>query len=805
MQGSNSVPSAGAEPTGPERVVQPAASRRRGGGRRHSGPGLGPGLGSVLALLGVSAVALATGGVLRAVGAGPAANAAWTAVGAAGAALALWETVQALRQGRFGVDVIAVLALVGAILAGESLASAVIAIMVMTGRVLEAWASDRARRNLRLLLERAPTSVRRYTQGALETVEVTAVVPGDLVMVTTGEVVPVDGRLVSAALLDESALTGEPLPVERAVGEPVQSGVANAGAPFDLRATARADDSAYSALVRLVRSAEASRAPSVRLADRYALWFLLFTLALAGGGWVLGGVGRAVAILVVATPCPLILGVPVALVAGLSRAARHGVVVKSGAALERLAACTTVLLDKTGTVTSGQPTVTQVASSGAFSPEEVLRLAGCLEQASAHVLAGAVVRAAVARGLVLSLPQSFEEVHGSGARGSVDGRSVSVGNREWVGLRPGPVPAWAAAAHRRSRVERALLVYVAVDGGAQGVMVLEDPVRVDAARTVRSLRSRGIKRVVMVTGDRDEVAQTVGEAIGVDQVYAQCTPGMKLQVVEAEKKLAPTMMVGDGINDAPALALADVGVAMASRGATVSSEGADVVLTVDRFSRMGEARSIANRARGVAAQSAAAGMALSLVAMVVASWGVLPALWGALLQEVIDVAAISNALRALRPARDELRLSSSEKSLTSRFRTEHQAIEAATDRLRVVADRLAGDRLTAGAGPAMDDVSQVYSLLVTKVVPHEEAEEQLLYPVIDQLLGGTDPTGPMSRAHVEISTQVRRLGDILGTMADAPPDEADLAELRRALYGLEAVLRLHTAQEEEHYLSLGQD
>ncbi|MBO0714339.1 MAG: heavy metal translocating P-type ATPase, partial [Acidimicrobiales bacterium] len=327
------------------------------------------------------------------------------------------------------------------------------------------------------------------------------------------------------------------------------------------------------------------------------------------------------------------------------------------------------------------------------------------------------------------------------------------------------------------------------------------PLRPDAARTIRALRTSGIERIVMVTGDRAEVADTVGAAIGVDQVLAERSPAEKLEVVRAERRSSPTVMVGDGVNDAPALALADVGVAIGARGATASSEAADVVLSVDRLDRVGEARRLALRTRRIALESVIAGMAMSLAAMAAAGLGLLPAVWGAILQEAIDVAVILNALRALRPVASESPLVGSDAALAKRFREEHRHVRADLERVRQAADSLG----RGSPSRAMTQLREVHDLLVAQVVPHEQAEEKLLYPAVDRALGGTHPTGPMSRAHVEIAHQTRRLGQLLDDIGPGEPDEQDIVELRRLLYGLHAVLGLHTTQEEESYLSLGEE
>src|SRR5664279_2605062 len=743
---------------------------------------------------------LVGGGLLHWAGLGAVGNLVWIIAAGCGIALSLYSMVESLLVGRLGVDVIALLALVGAVAVGEYLAGAVISLMLASGRDLEGWAAGQARRELQALLERAPKSAHRYQDGGLVVIALDQVIPGDLLLVASGEVVPVDGSLVSAsAVLDESALTGEPLPVERSLGDRVRSGVVNAGSPLDLRATTSAADSTYAGVVRLVAEAERSQAPVVRLADRYALGFLAVTLVAAGIAWSVGGASRAVAVLVVATPCPLILAAPVALVSGLSRAAKRGVIVKGGAVLERIATCTTLLIDKTGTMTVGHPVLTEIVCAESVPAGRVLQLAASLDQVSPHVLASAVVQSALEQKCELSLPEGAEEIPGQGIRGTVTGHRVAVGKASWSGVTGAPT--WARSARRKARLDGALTVFVGIDGVPAGVLVFDDPLRPDAARTLRSLRRNGIARIVMVTGDRTEVAETIGAVIGVDEVLAERSPAEKLDTVRLETQRAPTMMVGDGINDAPALALADVGVALGARGATAASEAADVVLTVDRLDRLGEAAAIARRTRQIAIESMVAGMGLSLAAMGVAAVGLLPAVWGAILQEVIDVAVILNALRALRGGVTETRLGEKDSLLTQRFQEEHLAIRRDINRLHEVADALGS--LTPKA--ALEEVQSVQRMLIEEVQPHEEAEEQELYPALGRFFGGSDPMATMSRAHIEITHQIHRLGQLIDDIGPNGVDEVDLTELRSLLYGLYAILKLHTAQEDENYLSLADE
>ncbi|HWS46112.1 MAG TPA: heavy metal translocating P-type ATPase [Acidimicrobiia bacterium] len=753
-------------------------------------------LGSVFLV--VALAGLAGGGVLYVLGEGDAADVVWAITTALGLAPATWWVIDAARHRRLGVDVMAVLALAGTLVVGEYFAGALITVMLATGRLLESRAAARARRELGALLERAPRVAHVYTGGEIVTSGIATVRPGDLLLVKPGEVLPVDGLIErNVAVVDESALTGEPLPVEHPIGDAVRSGTVNAGGPFDVRATTSAAESTYAGIVRLVSEAQASSAPFVRLADRYAGVFLVVSLTLAGVAWLASGeLARAVAVLVVATPCPLILAAPIAIVSGLSRAARLGVVVKGGAALEQLARGEVLLFDKTGTITRGRPTLTDIVPAGTMPSDEILRLAASLDQVSPHVLAAAVVRAARERGLELSLPANVEEVAGHGVRGAVEGRRVAVGKASWVG--PPVTERWARAVRRRAELDAALTVFVEVDGVVAGVLLFDDPVRPDAARTIRALRRDGVRRIVMVTGDREEAALAVGTVIGVDDVLAERTPAEKVEAVRIERRSGPTIMVGDGINDAPALALADVGVAVGARGATASSEAADVVLTVDRLDRLGEALVVARRSRRLAVQSVVWGIGLSGTAMVVAAFGYLPAAWGALLQEAIDVAVMLNALRALHSDARVRRLDAEDAALTRQFSAEHRVLRPDISRLREVADALG----ETSPEVALSMVRDVHRFLVEELEPHEEAEDALLYPVLARLLGGTDPTGTMSRAHVEIAHLIRRLGRVIDGIDAAGPDADDLVELRRLLYGLHAVLELHFAQEDEGYLSL---
>ena len=459
--------------------------------------------------------------------------------------------------------------------------------------------------------------------------------------------VPVDGAVAAGvAVLDQSALTGESLPVQRRAGDAAMSGSTNVGDAFDLTASHRAEESTYAGIVRLVEAAQHSRAPMARMADRYAILFLAVTVALAGGAWAFTADPiRAVAVLVVATPCPLILAVPVAIVSGLSRAAKLGILIKGGKAIEKLAAVRAMVIDKTGTLTLGEARIVATEVPDGAAPDEVLRLAASLDQASKHIIAQTIVAAARDAGIALAVPAEVMETPGEGIAGRVEGHAVVVGGPRFVAGRIGDS---ARALFERARAPGAVAVAVAVDGKPAGLMILSDALRAGTEQLLRSLRGLGIERIVLATGDRHEVASFISAGLSIDSVRSELTPDQKILVVLSERKNGPVMMIGDGVNDAPALAAADLGVAMGAKGAAASAEAADVVLLVDQLDRILPAIRIARRSRLIAWQSVAAGIGLSVAAMIAAAFGYLPPVEGALLQEVIDVAVIFNALRALR-------------------------------------------------------------------------------------------------------------------------------------------------------------
>ena len=718
---------------------------------------------------------------------------------AAGTAPVAFELFVSIVRGvlakKFGVDAVALVAMVAALALRQSLPAIVIAIMYSGGGVLEDVAVSRAERNLRSLIQRAPRIAHRLSQSRVEDAAVDDVCVGDRILVQSGEVIPVDGFVHSAlAIVDESALTGEPIPVQRERGEPVQSGTVNAGDPFEMEASAPAKESVYAGIIRLVGAAGSAKAPFLRLADKYSAFLFPVSLAAAVAAWRLSGdPERGLAVLVAATPCPLILAAPVAFIAGVARAAGCGILVKGGGPLESLARIRTVLFDKTGTLTVGGARLTAVEAPHGQNRDEVLQIAASLEQVSRHVLAKAVIEAAKSRGLRLDLPSDVHETAGIGLEGSLAGRHVVVGSKRLVYADRKP-DAWALRALRRASWRSALSVFVSIDSKPIGALLLADELRSGARRAVSGLRSAGVERIIMTTGDRIESAETIGVALDLDAVLAERDPADKLAAVVAERQTRPVAMVGDGINDAPALAAADVGIAMGAGGASASSEAADVVILTDAIERVPEAFVIAKRTRAIALQSILAGMSLSGIAMLLAGIGLLTPVASALTQEAIDVAVILNALRALSAGRKAGRRKKG-KTLPTDLNLGHEEMNLGLDRLRDVADAL--DESEGSTAIAL--VREANKIVSDKIVLHERNDEGVIYPQLGKLAQERYALGALSRAHREIVHLAKLLQ---GTLDEATLGEIDkywIRDAQRLIESIETLVRMHNAQEDDVY------
>ena len=584
----------------------------------------------------------------------------------------LWETVTQLARGEFGVDVIALLAIGGALLLQQYLAGAIIVLMLSGGTALEAFALRRARSSLSALAERAPRRAHIRSGDALETVSADVIEAGEGVVVLPGELVPVDGVVTAgSASVSEADLTGEPLPVRKDPGALVLSGSVNLDGVLDVRATRRSAESQYAQIVQLVEAAQQQKAPIHRLADRYAVWFTAITLSIAGVAWATSGNGVfALAVLVVATPCPLILATPIAIMSGIDRAARSGIILKSGAAMEQLGEVTTAVFDKTGTLTLGMPELVEIvpaaeqnaSAEGGGRADVWLDMAASVEQYSTHILARAVVAAARERGLALLPVTNFEEVAGKGASGTValrDGAgsgataTLAVGNRTYMRSLGIALPVDLTAERERRAIGGQIASFLALNTHIVALLIFADVPRPQLATLGPALRAEGIEEVVLLTGDGPAAAESVGRLAGVDRVVAQCLPNEKVRVIaDLQESGQRTLMVGDGVNDAPALALAEVGMAIGAQGLGASTGIADAVLLSTDILQVVYAVHLGRRVLRVAKQGIWVGIGLSVIAMVVAAFGFIPPVAGAILQEGIDVLVILNALRAGRIAMD---------------------------------------------------------------------------------------------------------------------------------------------------------
>jgi heavy metal translocating P-type ATPase len=595
----------------------------------------------VLAVL--SAIALGAG--LSLFGSAAAAHRVWEVALVITGAPLVWQTIRAARHGHFATDVVATLAIVTAATVDQPLAGLIIVLMQRGGEALERYAEGRASAAVRALEEAAPRIAHRIVGAQVEDISAMDVAVGDLLLLRPGDLVPCDSVVVEGrSQVDCSRLTGEPMPVDAEGGTVLMSGSLNGSGVLHLRATAPASESQYARIVELVRTAQASKAPIQRLADRYAVWFTPLTIGVcvlvlaATRDWQ-----RVLAVLVVATPCPLILATPIAIVGGVNRAARRNIIVRHGAALERLSAVTVAAFDKTGTITIGKPQLHEVRPALGYTPETVLRYAGAVEQGSSHLLARVIVEAA--ERLEGGLPHASEHLEspGQGISGVVDGHDVLVGSRAFVTTRSALDPAELA---RLERVDATLRAFVSIDRRLAGVIEYADAPRPEVRRTLDALRAAGIGRVLLLSGDHTPNARRIAEQVGITEVRGDLLAADKATVIHRLSSNGEVvMMVGDGTNDAPALSSADVGVAMANHGGGISAEAADVIVLIDALDRVADAVMIGQRTMRIARQSIWVGLGLSGAAMVAAALGYIPPTAGAVLQEVIDVAVILNALR----------------------------------------------------------------------------------------------------------------------------------------------------------------
>lgn len=559
----------------------------------------------------------------------------------------LWGMFRDLREGSYGIDILAAAAIVTSVVLHEYWAGIIIVLMLTGGEALEDYAQRRAKTELNALLARKPK--RAHVIRGRKTIDLTVndVRVGDKLSILPGEVVPVDAVLIEgSSSFDESSLTGESLPVVKTVGDSLLSGSINLEGSIIVRAIQTAGDSQYQQIIKLVQGAASSQSPFVRLADRYSIPFSVMAFAIAGSTWFITGHAiRFLEVLVVATPCPLLLGAPVALISGMSRAARNGIIIKTGTAIERLAEIQTMAFDKTGTLTKGKPKVDEVKTFGSFTTKEVLAYAAGLEQSSNHVLATAIIEAAVAQNVNIPKSKQIKEDPGHGLKGRLQGKTIQVGRLDSLLADGVTIPKNFKPA---SLTQTATLV--AINGELAGIISFVDEIRPESKKTLLRLTKAGIRHIMMVTGDNTVVAGQIAKKLGIKNVHAECLPVDKLRVIEdAEPK--PVAFVGDGVNDAPVLAAADVGIALGARGSTAASESADVVILLDDVSKVADAVEIAKRTFFIAKQSILVGIFISLGLMVIFSTGKFKPIYGAVIQELVDVTVIFNALRAHGPFR----------------------------------------------------------------------------------------------------------------------------------------------------------
>lgn len=594
-------------------------------------------------LIGYGLLILFGGGLIWLSGNKDLANTVWQIGALIGALPLAINMVAELLRRQLGVDIIALTAILTSIALGEALAAVVILLMITGGEALEAYASDRAKHELDALLDRAPQLAHRVRGTTVEDVAVTRIVPGDLLQIQPGEIVPVDAKIIRGqSSFDQSAITGESLPTELGEGQTILSGIVNTSSLIVAKAEKTSADSEYATIVALVSKAAASRAPIVRLASKYSGWFTLITFIIAGLAWLISGSPlRALEVLVVATPCPLILAAPVALIAGMSRAAKTGIITKSGAALERLAAVRTMAFDKTGTLTAGTAAVADIIAYHG-SAKEVLTLAASAEAGSTHVLARAIAVAAKTQKLILKKTTSLREESGLGVIARIGRTQILVGSTNFLHSHDVHTIAHDLPTDQTS-------IMVAKNGTLVGAITFADTLRPEANRTLRGLDQLGISDRLMLTGDNKPVAESIAAQLGVTEVHANCLPQDKINIIkQLQPRRRPVAMIGDGVNDAPTLAAADVGIALGAHGSTAASQSADIVIMLDDLRKVSEITRIAHGTIAIARQSILVGIGLSIGLMLIATSGIIPPIAGALSQELIDIGVILNALRALR-------------------------------------------------------------------------------------------------------------------------------------------------------------
>lgn len=571
----------------------------------------------------------------------------WIALGVGGLPLVLSLLTKVLKF-QFGADLLGGISIIVSILLGEYLAGAIIVLMLSGGEALETYAMSNASSVLSSLAKRLPTLAHRRNSTQIQTVELDQLAVGDVVVIYPHEVAPVDGRVIEGhSVMDESYLTGEPFLITKTTGSAVISGAVNGDGVLVIETTHKAADSRYARIMGVMQESEQTRPTMRRLGDQIGAWFTPVALLVALAAWYLSGDStRFLSVLVVATPCPLLLAIPIAILGSISLCASRAIIVKSPVALEQVSSVRTAIFDKTGTLTYGEPTLVKQIVAPMFDPDRVLALVASLEHYSKHPLAHAIVSAANAQGLATYPASSVSEVPGKGLLGSVQGQEILVTSRKKIreqsieGLEHMPESA------------EGLECVIAIDQNYAAIYQMRDAPRSDSKAFINHLGgSHRICKTMIVSGDRESEVRFLADQVGVTQVLAQQSPEQKLQIVRAETALAKTLYVGDGINDAPAMMAASVGVAIGNNS-DVTAQAADVVVLDNKLTKVDEFLHIGRRMKSIAMQSALGGMALSVVAMSLSAFGYLTPVSGAIVQEGIDVLAVLNAMRAAWPPKN---------------------------------------------------------------------------------------------------------------------------------------------------------
>lgn len=572
----------------------------------------------------------------------------WLATLVVGGAPIVYHTFRGMLKGEFASDIVAMLAILTALFMREAFAGAVVVLMQSGGEALETYGLRRASSSLEALLARAPRFAFRKKDRALEKIEVKEVKKGDILVVRPGDLIPVDGTIVEgSAEIDESALTGEPLARNKSTGDKLLSGSIDINGAVEMRADKLSEESQYQKIVELVKKAQQEKAPIQRLADRYAILFTPLTLFMAAlGFWITQNPTTILSVLVVATPCPLILATPLAILCGINRSAQSGIIVKGGASMEQVGLCKAAIFDKTGTITFGTPFVEEIVPLNHETKEELLYKTASIEQLSSHSVAKAIVEKANQK---LAIPSHFKETPGRGVEGKLDDDYFTIGSHTFLEQKLGP----SCFQNCEKEIDRfysqeKLLIFIAKNDLCVGILVISDKIRPAVPSLLIEMRHLGVQEIVMLTGDSAKNAALIGKQAGIQKIKSELLPQQKAEIVaELKKNHAPIAMIGDGINDAPALATATVGIAMGAHGSAISAEAADIVLLVDDVAKVGEVMAISQWTLHIAKESIWIGIGLSLLLMIIAAFGYIQPAVGALLQEIIDFAVILNALRVL--------------------------------------------------------------------------------------------------------------------------------------------------------------